>query len=330
MPFSDLEDSLRMFDIVIQKIKHTQAILNLAVFLDALVTRFITWLLVVSAIIVVTKLLGINQFCEIEYLLLTFIPVIVLAVYSYRKSKFSFYYTATWLDLKEKAGGTYIATVKDNIDIKPVKKIDINAGIKLPGYFKQVVLPLFIFCVALAVPGIQNEIKESGKAVKKKLEVVQKRMETLKEQKLLSDDEIFKLQEAFEQAAIGVDKKTEVAMEGIDHLQNNIEQSIMEKARTEMESLKVAQKALNDILSKSPTIDNGSALDRNDLENLANALKKSSENSNNPFELDSDLQEILDKLDCNSCSALNAGMLARLSNKDLKRLADCLKKKMYG
>ncbi|MHC4873655.1 MAG: hypothetical protein ACYTFY_17555, partial [Planctomycetota bacterium] len=280
----------------LQKAKSTCAAFNTALFLKIAIEKAALWMYLIAGTIVTLKLSGLHKIFPLHYLLYTGTAALVWIINIYIKQRYSIRDAACWLDLKEQAGGSYIASVCNEKDCPVTRIQNVSAGIKGEIFLIKLLLPGIILAAAFLISGVEKGRDTSSAAVRKKLQVVEKNISEVERHEIIPEERISDLREALIQLDKGLEKRPETAVEGIDNLQKNLDEALVERAEQDAAGLRAAEELLSKML-KEMTAENSKKVSGEELAKAAEALKNITE-----ADLQSpDIQEMLKKMGLKNC-----------------------------
>ncbi|MCP4153178.1 MAG: hypothetical protein GY757_35940 [bacterium] len=325
----------------INKIKTTRRLFNTGLFL-ILCSRFLAiWITAAAISILILKVTGIDYGFITQLILLTSLPVILLALAKTSQEKYSHEETAAWLDLHGKNGGSIInlLTLKQGVaPVKPGVAVPVKPDMEKPGtlnlinakitalpMIKNLIFPALFLIACLLVPARHSTSTISPQAIHKRADSVKKHIEKSRRLSVLEQKEFLALQEEMLRAVNQAESSPTSAVEAVDHVQNKLDMKILKKARAHKQAFSQWEKLLEQ--TSNPGSQN--------LDDLAASLKQALDSSQNKNLLPPDLQKALDKLakELKNCgldgSALDSKALENafknMEMKDLKKIASLLK-----
>lgn len=246
---------------------------NAGLVLDAGAWGLAGWMVAAGVALVAVKVAGLLTWLQWWHVLVTGVPVVVVAGAIALRRRYGRDEAAAWLDLKGECGGTVIAGAGTRVP-------RVEPAVRALPLLRRLVLPAVLLAASLIVPWIpRTGDAVSTVAIEHRARVVDERIERARKLDLLDEKETMELRESLKKAQANASRSPEAAVEAMDQVQKKLGEKILAEAESRREALEAA----HDLHAQKGG-------------NAAEDLAKATQNLPSRSDLPPELQEALEKM----------------------------------
>ncbi len=215
-------------------VDRARLLFNTGLVLDAGAWGLAGWMCAMGVVIIAVKVAGVLTWIQPWNVLVTSLPVLVVAGAAALRRRYHRSEVAAWLDLKGECGGTVIAGTGSTAP-------RVSPAVRPLPLLRRLVLPAVLLAASLVVPWIPRNVDAvSTVAIEHRARVVDERIERAKKLDILDEKETMELRESLKKAQANAAASPEAAVEALDQVQKKLSEKLLAAAGRRREALEAA------------------------------------------------------------------------------------------